>query len=56
MISPARSGQLHRDSGTPVSAGIWQASALTSATCTAVKAGGRPALGRRVRHAMPSPA
>jgi hypothetical protein len=32
--SPARSGQLHRGSSTPVSAGSWQASALISVTCT----------------------
>ncbi|MDP4501782.1 hypothetical protein Q9G87_07405 [Nonomuraea sp. G32] len=41
-ICSARSGQLQRDSGTPVSAGNWQASALTSATWTGVNVGGRP--------------
>ena len=54
--SPARSGQDHRDSGTPVSAGSWQASALTSATCTGVNRGGRPDRRRSASPARPSSA
>lgn len=34
VSSAASSGQDQRDSGTPVSAGNWQASALVSAICT----------------------
>ena len=37
VSSAASSGQDQCDSGTPVSAGSWQASALASATCTGVK-------------------
>ena len=51
--SAARSGQLHRDSGTPVSAGNWQARALTSATWTGVNRAGRPDRRRSVSPAMP---
>ncbi|SDS37513.1 hypothetical protein [Actinoplanes derwentensis] len=44
--SAARSAQLHFDKGVPVSAGSWQASALTSATWTGVNLVGRPGRGR----------
>ena len=49
--SRARSGPLHRDSGTPDSAGSAQASATTSARSAAVNTGGRP-----LRGASASPA
>jgi hypothetical protein len=43
--SRASSGQLHRDSGTPVPAGSAHASAITSARSAAVNTGGRPLRG-----------
>ena len=43
--SRARSGPLHRASGTPDSAGSAHASAITSARSAAVKDGGRPLRG-----------
>ena len=43
--SQASSGQLHRDSGTPVSAGSAHASAMASARSAAVNTGGRPLRG-----------
>ncbi|OIJ88470.1 hypothetical protein BIV24_21450 [Streptomyces colonosanans] len=51
IASWASSGHDQRDSGTPLSAGNRQASALTSAICNAVKAGGRP---ERRRSASPA--
>jgi hypothetical protein len=48
--SRASSGHDQRTSGVPVSAGSWQASALTWAVCSAVNAGGRPG---RLRSARP---
>jgi hypothetical protein len=52
-ISRASSGHDQRDSGVPVSAGSWQARALTSATCTGVKRRGRPHRLRSARAGMP---
>ncbi len=52
--STASSGALHRDSGTPVSAGSSQASALTVTTATGGKARGRPVRGRSFNPARPS--
>jgi hypothetical protein len=49
----ARSGQLHRDSGTPLASGGWQASAMTAATWTGVKDGGRPDLFASPKDAVP---
>lgn len=54
--SPADSQQLHRDSGISVSAGNWQARALTSATWTGLKRAGRPLRGRSAKPARPSSA
>lgn len=48
-----QSGHDQRDSGVPVSAGSWQARALTSATCTGVKRRGRPQRQRSARAARP---
>lgn len=53
VISAANSGHDQRDSGTPVSAGIWQASALASATCTGVNRAGRPERLRSARAGSP---
>lgn len=53
VSSAANSGQDQRDSGTPVSAGNWQASALASATCTGVKRAGCPERLRSTRAGSP---
>jgi hypothetical protein len=52
--SRARSVLLQRDSGIPVSASSWQASAVTSARCTGVKRGGRPVRDLLVKQRQPS--
>jgi len=44
--SPASSGPVQRDSGTPVAAGSWQASATTAARFAALIRRGRPDRGR----------
>lgn len=49
VSSAASSGHDQRASGTPVSAGGWQARALASATCTGVKRAGRPMRRRSAR-------
>jgi hypothetical protein len=54
--SQASSGQVHLASGTSVSAGSWQASALTSACCTGLNRAGRPDRGRSTSPAMPQAA
>ncbi|SCE59767.1 hypothetical protein GA0115234_11625 [Streptomyces sp. DvalAA-43] len=51
--SRASSGHDQHDSGVPVSAGNWQASALTSATCSGVNEGGRPERSRSARAGRP---
>jgi hypothetical protein len=51
--SRANSGQDHRDSGVPVSAGSAHARALTSATTTGANRRGRPLRGRSVRPSTP---
>ncbi len=53
ISSAASSGQDHCDSGTPVSAGNWQASAVASAICTGVKWAGRPERLRSARAGSP---
>jgi alpha-galactosidase len=49
----ASSGADHRDSGTPVWAGNWQARVLRRADCTGVKWGGLPERRRSVSPASP---
>lgn len=53
VTSRASSGHDQRDNGVPVSAGSWQAKALTSATCSAVNAGGRPVRSRSASPGKP---
>ena len=47
------SGPVHRDSGTPVSAGSWQASATTAARSASLISRGRPDRGRSLSPAGP---
>ena len=54
--SAASSGPVHRDSGTPVAAGSWQASATTAARSAALICRGRPDLGRSLSPSSPRPA
>src|SRR3954447_24109905 len=51
--SAASSAVLHRDSGTPVSAGNWQASAFTSASAIVAKVRSRPGRGRSLDPGQP---
>ncbi len=51
--SAASSGPLHRDSGTPVAAGSWQARATTAARSAAVIRRGRPDRGKSFRPSRP---
>ena len=53
VISAASSGPLQRDSGTPVAAGSWQASATTAARSSALIRRGRPDRGRSVSPSRP---
>jgi hypothetical protein len=54
--SAASSGPVQRDSGTPVSAGSWQASATTAARSASGISRGRPGLGRSLSPSMRSSA
>jgi len=51
--SAASSGPVHRDSGTPVAAGSWQASATTAARSSALIRRGRPHRGKSLSPASP---
>ncbi len=53
VISAASSGPVHRDSGTPVAAGSWQASATTAARSSALIRRGRPVRGKSLSPPRP---
>jgi hypothetical protein len=53
VISAASSGPVHRDSGTPVAAGNWQARLTTAARCSALIRRGRPHRGRSLSPSRP---
>ena len=56
MISASSSGPVQRDSGTPVAAGSWQASATTAARVSSLIRRGRPGRGRSASPSRPRPA
>ena len=56
VSSAASSGPVQRDSGTPVAAGSWQASATTAARSASVIRRGRPDRGSSSSPASPRPA
>ena len=53
VSSAASSGPVHRDSGTPVAAGSWQASATTAARSASLIRRGRPDRGRSLSPSRP---
>jgi hypothetical protein len=56
MTSASSSGPVQRDSGTPVAAGSWQASATTAARVSSLIRRGRPRRGRSASPSRPRPA
>ena len=56
VISASSSGPVQRDSGTPVAAGSWQASATTAARVSSLIRRGRPERGRSASPSRPRPA
>jgi hypothetical protein len=56
VTSASSSGPVHRDSGTPVAAGSWQASATTAARVSSLIRRGRPDRGRSASPSKPRPA
>ena len=56
VTSASSSGPVQRDSGTPVAAGSWQASATTAARVSSLIRRGRPQRGRSVSPSRPRPA
>ena len=56
VSSASSSGPVQRDSGTPVAAGSWQASATTAARVSSLIRRGRPERGRSVSPSRPRPA
>ncbi len=56
VTSASSSGPVQRDSGTPVAAGSWQASATTAARVSSLIRRGRPQRGRSASPARPRPA
>jgi hypothetical protein len=56
VISASSSGPVQRDSGTPVAAGSWQASAMTAARVSSLIRRGRPERGRSASPSRPRPA